>query len=152
MHKFVKVISLCALFILCSIFIALYLDLSNKIHAVEQYHQEKVELNALLENEKNTINIFSEISPQVVFVHNLSFVSDFFSFNVTEVQQGTGSGFIWDNRGHIVTNYHVVQGADKISVTLSDGMNYSAKIIGIEVRKDIAVLKIDKKLNFNSVC
>jgi S1-C subfamily serine protease len=97
----------------------------------------------LLAYERNTIEVFQRASAAVVFVHNLQSRREFFSFNVTEVQAGTGSGFLWDNNGHIVTNFHVVQGATRVAVTLIDGKTYNAEIVGAEPRKDMAVLKID---------
>ena len=97
----------------------------------------------LLEYERNTISVFQEASPAVVFVHNLQQQRSFWSSNVTEVQNGTGSGFLWDKQGHIVTNFHVVQGADRVAVTLIDGNTYRARIVGVEPRKDLAVLKIE---------
>ncbi len=97
----------------------------------------------LLNYELNTIEVFQQASPAVVFVHNLQSRREFFSFNVTEVRAGTGSGFLWDERGHIVTNFHVVRGANRVAVTLIDGKTYNAQIIGVESRKDLAVLKID---------
>lgn len=66
-----------------------------------------------------------------------------FSMDVTTIPQGTGSGFIWDDRGHVVTNYHVVKGASGIKVTLIDSTSCSASIVGIDETKDIAVLKLD---------
>ena len=97
----------------------------------------------LLAYERNTIDVFQQASAAVVFVHNLQSRRQFFSFNVTEVRAGTGSGFLWDDKGHIVTNFHVVQGATRVAVTLIDGNTYDAEIIGAEPRKDMAVLKID---------
>lgn len=97
----------------------------------------------LLAYERNTIEVFQKTSPSVVFVHNLQSRRNFFSFNVTEYQAGSGSGFLWDRSGHIVTNFHVVQGASRIAVTLIDGNTYVAQTIGVEPRKDLAVLKID---------
>ncbi len=99
--------------------------------------------NDLLAYERNTIEVFQETSPSVVFVHNLQNRRNLFSFNVTEYQAGSGSGFLWDRSGHIVTNFHVVQGAMRIAVTLIDGNTYVAQPIGVEPRKDLAVLKID---------
>ncbi len=99
----------------------------------------------LLAYERNTISVFQNASPSVVFVHNLQNRREFFSFNVTEVQAGSGSGFLWDRAGHIVTNYHVVQGASRVAVTLIDGNTYNAEKVGFEPRKDLAVLKIDLK-------
>jgi S1-C subfamily serine protease len=95
------------------------------------------------QSEKNNIDVFMKNGPLVVFVHNLELYRSFFSLDVSEVQKGTGSGFIWDKNGHVVTNYHVVQGADRIAVTLRNGETYQAKLLGAEPRKDIAVLKID---------
>ncbi|HCR31746.1 MAG TPA: hypothetical protein DIV79_17215 [Opitutae bacterium] len=99
----------------------------------------------LLAYERNTIEVFQKASPSVVFVHNLQNRRNFFSFNVTEYQAGSGSGFLWDRSGHIVTNFHVVQGATRIAVTLIDGNTYVAQIIGVEPGKDLAVLKIDMR-------
>jgi len=99
--------------------------------------------NELLAYERNTIDVFQEASPAVVFVHNLQQYRDFFSFRTSEVQAGTGSGFLWDREGHIVTNFHVVQNANRVAVTLIDGNTYEAKIVGVEARKDLAVLKIE---------
>ena len=63
------------------------------------------------------------------------------TLDVTEIPQGTGSGFVWDQQGHIVTNFHVVQGGDRASVTLNDGTTYPATIVGNAPDKDIAVLQ-----------
>ncbi|MCH6258035.1 trypsin-like peptidase domain-containing protein [Puniceicoccaceae bacterium K14] len=97
----------------------------------------------LLAYEKNTISVFQTASPSVVFVHNLKDYRSFFSRDVFEVQKGTGSGFLWDKDGHIVTNFHVVQGASRVAVTLIDGNTYQADLVGAEPRKDLAVLKIE---------
>lgn len=67
-----------------------------------------------------------------------------FGMDVMTIPQGTGSGFIWDKRGHVVTNYHVVKGASGgIKVTLIDSTTCSATIVGVDETKDIAVLKLD---------
>lgn len=97
----------------------------------------------LLAYERNTMSVFHEASPAVVFVHNLQRYRNFRSFRTSEVEAGTGSGFLWDRQGHIVTNFHVVQNANRVAVTLIDGNTYEAKIIGVEARKDLAVLKIE---------
>ena len=59
-----------------------------------------------------------------------------------EVPAGSGSGFIWDNYGHIVTNYHVVRNADKLVITAFDGQSYRAEVKGVAPKKDIAVLSV----------
>ncbi|MFP4522421.1 MAG: S1C family serine protease [Fibrobacterota bacterium] len=96
----------------------------------------------LLEDEKNSISVFENASPSVVFITSKRIKWDIFSMNVFEIPQGSGSGFVWDKKGHIVTNYHVVQGAERLSVTLSDQSVFPAEITGIEPSNDIAVIKI----------
>jgi S1-C subfamily serine protease len=95
-------------------------------------------------DEQNTIDIFDKFSPAVVHVTNLALGRDRFTLDVTEIPQGTGSGFVWDGAGgFIVTNFHVVNGAERASVTLKDGSTYPAKIVGTAPDKDLAVLHID---------
>lgn len=101
------------------------------------------EAGELLPNERNTIAVFQKASPAVVFVYNIQKQFDPRSWSVSEVSQGSGSGFLWDRSGHIVTNYHVVAGASRIAVTLIDGKTYEAEKVGEEPSKDLAVLKID---------
>ncbi|MFC1501068.1 S1C family serine protease [Elusimicrobiota bacterium] len=95
--------------------------------------------------EKTNIEIFKKVSPSVCFIKNAALARDFFSLNIYEVPQGEGSGFVWDKKGHIVTNFHVVYKSDKIKVILSSKKGYSAKIVGISPNHDLAVLKIDAK-------
>ena len=97
----------------------------------------------LLDSERNTIEVFRLVSPSVVFVANSQVSRGSFLFQAEERPQGAGSGFVWDERGHIVTNYHVVHGGEKFSVSLADGTTYDAKLVGVEPRKDLAVLQID---------
>jgi S1-C subfamily serine protease len=100
----------------------------------------------LTEDEKNTIEIVNRYSHTVVLVTNITVVEDFF-FNSQKVAKGTGSGFIWDQDGHVVTNYHVIEGGDIYMVTCPDQKNYRARLVGKEPVKDIAVLKIQKPPN-----
>jgi len=93
--------------------------------------------------ERNTIQIFNAVSPSVVSVANRGLVRDLFGFQVYEVPQGAGSGFIWDKEGHVISNYHVVHRASAVTVTLRDGTTYDAKLVGVDPDHDIAVLKID---------
>lgn len=97
-------------------------------------------LNSLLPDERNTVDIFQKSSPKVVYVHRLAIVKNRHLLK-THVPNGTGSGIIWDDKGHIITNYHVIKGADDLSITLGN-MTVPAKVIGTEPRKDIAVLEI----------
>ncbi|MGE0323888.1 MAG: S1C family serine protease [Polyangiaceae bacterium] len=97
---------------------------------------------ARIEDEKNSIDIFREVAPSVVFVTQKRMVMDRYAMRATEVPAGSGSGFIWDDAGHVVTNFHVIAGAQSLSVTLYDQKTYEAKVVGAEPRKDIAVLAL----------
>ncbi len=97
----------------------------------------------LLADERNTIETFRRVARSVVFITNAELRRDFFTSNVFEVPRGTGSGFVWDESGHIVTNFHVVEGGNRLSVSLADGQSYGAKLVGIEPAKDIAVIRIE---------
>ncbi|MEE8142261.1 MAG: trypsin-like peptidase domain-containing protein, partial [Planctomycetota bacterium] len=100
--------------------------------------------NDLLPEERNTIDIFRKASPSVVHINTLSRRrSSFFSRGTR--QTGSGSGFIWDARGHVVTNYHVIAAAERdaeIRVTLGDHTTYTAQVVGVTKSKDLAVLRI----------
>ena len=93
-------------------------------------------------DEKNNIRIFESAKSSVVYISTLERVVDVWTRNVMTVPQGTGSGFIWDNAGHVVTNLHVVEGAAEAVVRLADGRDYKATLIGTSTVHDIAVLRI----------
>ena len=80
------------------------------------------------DDEKETIKLFEETSPSVVFITTINLRRDFFSTNIYKMPAGTGSGFIWDSDGHIVTNYHVIKGADEAQITLWDQSTWDAKL------------------------
>ncbi len=92
--------------------------------------------------EKATIDLFEKAAPSVAFITTKGYKEDRWSNRVYEVPAGTGSGFIWDKDGHIVTNFHVVKEGQKWEVTLSDQTIWDAELVGYESRKDLAVLKI----------
>jgi S1-C subfamily serine protease len=94
-------------------------------------------------DEQSTIDVFKEVSGSVVHITSLATRSDSFSMDVTQIPQGTGTGFVWDTAGHVVTNFHVVSLGDRAQVTLQDGETYAARIVGSHPDKDIAVLQID---------
>ncbi len=94
-------------------------------------------------DERNTISVFESVSPSVVYITTVQYVRDFFSPNVMRVPQGTGSGFIWDEQGRVVTNYHVIRGAQEAEVRLGDQRSFSARLVGASIDHDIAVLEID---------
>nr|CAD1823948.1 unnamed protein product [Ananas comosus var. bracteatus] len=93
-------------------------------------------------DELATVRLFQENTPSVVYITNLAVRQDAFTLDVLEVPQGSGSGFVWDKNGHIVTNYHVIRGASDLRVTLADQSTYEAKVVGYDQDKDVAVLRI----------
>lgn len=97
----------------------------------------------LSSSEQTTVSIFRNAAPSVVYITKLSVRRDPFRRNALAIPQGTGSGFIWDDQGHIVTNFHVIQGGDAAQVTLSDQSTYNATLVGVYPDKDIAVLKVE---------
>jgi len=95
------------------------------------------------DDESNTIDIFKKASPAVVYVTNNAYRrTDFFSLNVQEIPQGTGTGFVWSDEGYIVTNDHVIQGADHVTITLQDQSTWDAELVGRAPDKDLALLRI----------
>jgi S1-C subfamily serine protease len=95
----------------------------------------------LASDEKATIELFERCSPSVVYITSLARRPVNF-FEVSEVPQGSGSGFVWDRQGHVVTNYHVIHGSDSLVVTLADQSDWKATVVGAEPDKDLAVLRI----------
>ncbi|MBX3192634.1 MAG: trypsin-like peptidase domain-containing protein [Labilithrix sp.] len=98
---------------------------------------------ARIEDERNTIGVFRAAAKSTVFVTQTRVVEDFFAGTLQEVPAGSGSGFVWDDQGHVVTNFHVIDGARSVTVTFHDQQTFEAKIVGLEPRKDIAVLKVE---------
>ncbi len=89
------------------------------------------------------VDLFKKSSPSVVHITSLGVQRDMFSANVQQVPRGTGTGFVWDGNGHIVTNFHVIQGANGARVTLADQTSFDAQLVGAFPDRDLAVLKID---------
>ena len=97
----------------------------------------------LLNDEKSTIALFRQASPAVVNITAIGVQRDLFTLNLYQIPQGTGSGFVWDNSGNVITNFHVIQNADAAQVTLADQSNWKARVVGVAPDKDLAVLRID---------
>jgi S1-C subfamily serine protease len=87
------------------------------------------------------IEVYRKVNPSVVNVTNLARVELFAEEEA--IPQGEGSGFVWDDQGHIVTNAHVVEGADEVQVTLYDGLTLPARVVGVDLDSDLAVVKIE---------
>src|SRR5687768_16920250 len=98
---------------------------------------------ALLPDEQAIITLFENARGSVVFITTQSRVVDTWTRNVFNIPRGSGSGFIWDDRGHIVTNNHVVAGASGATVRLSDGRDVPAMLVGVSPAHDLAVIRID---------
>ncbi len=92
-------------------------------------------------SEDQVIAVYDQCGPSVVNITSLAYVYNWFSGSVP--QEGTGSGFVYDDQGHILTNYHVIEGADELTVTLSTGEEYTATVVGQDSSNDLAVLQID---------
>ncbi len=105
--------------------------------------RESAPAAGLTVEERANIDLFREASPAVVYITSIAVRRDMFNMNVMEIPQGTGSGFVWDEQGHIVTNFHVIRGADRAQVTLSDNSAWEARLVGTAPDKDLAVLRID---------
>lgn len=95
------------------------------------------------DDETNNIDVFKQTSASVVNITNSRLVRSPYSLNPQSVPQGSGTGFVWSDEGYIVTNFHVVQQANRVTVTLQDGSTYDARAVGLDPDKDLAVLKID---------
>jgi S1-C subfamily serine protease len=97
----------------------------------------------LAADEQANVELFRRASPSVVNITSLGVQRDLFSMNVQQVPRGTGTGFVWDERGHIVTNFHVIQGANAARVTLADQSSFDASLVGVFPDRDLAVLRIE---------
>ena len=96
--------------------------------------------------EQANVNVFRQSSPSVVNISTQRAVrsqAGDVTLNVGRIPKGTGSGFLWDDEGHVVTNYHVVRGSDFVQVKLADGTEWEAEVLGTAPEFDIAVLKIE---------
>jgi S1-C subfamily serine protease len=97
----------------------------------------------LAADELANVDLFKKASPSVVHITSLGAQRDLFSPAVQRVPRGTGTGFVWDEQGHIVTNFHVIQGANGARVTLADQSSYDASLVGAFPDRDLAVLRIE---------
>lgn len=98
---------------------------------------------ALAEDERATIELFERAKNSVVYISTQQRVMDPWTRNVFSIPRGTGSGFLWDEAGHVVTNFHVVEGASGATVKLADGRELRASLVGVSKAHDLAVLKIN---------
>ena len=90
--------------------------------------------------EETTITIFNAAAPSVVYIFTENAVAGF--FGARQIRQGNGSGFLWDEHGHVVTNYHVVEGARRVQVRLDSGEAIEATFVGGSPDHDLAVIRL----------
>ena len=128
-------ISLLALFV--------FLPIIENIWASMQVEPRPVTARGELSpTEKTNIEIFQQSSPSVVYITTLEDTLNLWTRDITRIPRGTGSGFIWDRQGHIITNYHALQGASAVRIRLSDQRTFNATLIGASPEHDLAVLRI----------
>jgi len=111
------------------------------------------EARALTSEEQRTVKLFNNSTASVVNVTNLGMRQDAFTLDIMEIPQGAGTGIVWDKDGNIITNYHVIQKATEVQVTLASGEQIMASVVGVDPDKDVAVLKIkpDEKVKLDPV-
>jgi S1-C subfamily serine protease len=97
----------------------------------------------LADDETTTIELFQAVGPSVVYITGMTIHKDCFHCRALEIPQGTGTGFVWDENGYIVTNYHVIADSESIQVALADQSVWKGRIVGSDPDNDIAVLKVD---------
>ncbi|MDE2851865.1 MAG: trypsin-like peptidase domain-containing protein [Acidobacteriota bacterium] len=117
----------------------------NVLQAESQGQPRRVTPSSgLLPEERATVNLFRETQPSVVYITTLRDRRvSYFGRRFDRVQEGTGSGFLWDDRGHVVTNFHVIGNADTYQVTLHDQTAWPATFVGQDPEMDLAVLRIE---------
>ena len=101
---------------------------------------------ALADFEQTTVDLFKETSPSVVFITTKTERRDFY-YQYREQSAGTGSGFVWDNDGHIVTNYHVIENATSFQVVFYEQSSFDAELVGVSPDHDLAVFRINAPEN-----
>jgi S1-C subfamily serine protease len=136
----ITLVSLLALFIILPRIESLWMSLKSEPRAVTPR-------GSLSSTEKTNIEIFQETSPSVVYITTLSDRINYWTRDISRIPQGTGSGFVWDQHGHIITNYHVLEGASAIKIRLCDQRIVDATFIGASADHDLAVLRISPTVN-----
>ena len=121
--------------------------LGNRFQPSEAAFSEKAPAGitdpSIATDEQNNIEVYRTLSSGVVFIHSTSYARDFLGF--VEPQEGSGSGSIIDEQGDILTNYHVIEGAQKLSVSLGGQKDYAARVIGGDPDTDLAVIRLIEK-------
>ena len=128
-------------------FVAVVDRLSNRFQPSSAAFSEKLPAGisdpTTASDEQNNIEVYRTLSPGVVFIHSTSYARDFLGY--VEPQEGSGSGSIIDEQGDILTNYHVIEGAQKLSVSLGGQKDYAARIVGGDPDTDLAIIRLLEK-------
>src|SRR5258706_2136966 len=127
--------------------VAVFDRISSRLQPVGSAFSEKAPAGitdpAVAPDETNNIEIYRAVAPGVVNINSTSYARDFFGF--VEPQEGSGSGSIIDQDGDILTNYHVIEGAQKLTVNLGGTKTYTAKLVGGDPDTDLAVIRLIEK-------
>ena len=142
LKKLLKITSISLLTITTFSFIVPYF-LAETVQTAQAKTDNTPLRNGLTPEEKGTIALFKHNNPAVVYISTVKHVVNPYTRDIREIPSGTGTGFIWDTQGHIITNYHVVKGHKSAKVRLNNKKTYTAKVIGQSERHDIAVLKLE---------
>ena len=143
--RLLRVALISALIVLGAMY--LFPDTLSRIARVEAAPRPVTARGELTEEERTNIEIFDKWKASVVYISTSERIVDFWTRNVMSVPRGTGSGFVWDDKGHIVTNLHVISGAAEANVRLADGRDYQASLVGASAAHDIAVLRVQVPAN-----
>ncbi len=138
--------------VLILVYLAGFFSFPGKMHEpdIKEFNPEQV-ISALpvqynnfpSSDEQNNIQIYERLNEAVVNITSVAFEYNWFLEPVP--REGTGSGSIIDQKGHVLTNYHVIKDASKLSITLADGSEYEGRVIGVDAENDLAVIKFDPK-------
>ncbi|MBW2491281.1 MAG: trypsin-like peptidase domain-containing protein [Deltaproteobacteria bacterium] len=112
---------------------------------IESHTRDIIPRGSLSDFEKTTISIFNAAAPSVVYIFTENAVTGF--FGTRQIRQGAGSGFLWDKKGHVVTNFHVIEGARRIQVRLESGEAIDATYVGGSPDHDLAVIRLRRALS-----
>jgi len=128
------------LIIICLIIAAsffLWNRFADERSRIDSHTREITPRGSLADFEKTTISIFNAVAPSVVYIFTEKAVTGF--FGARQVRQGAGSGFLWDRKGHVVTNFHVIEGARRIQIRLETGEAIDATYVGCGTLLDMLI-------------
>ena len=141
-EKFSKIITFGLLILIAIVALNFLYPQIDKIITPNENPRLVTPRGELANDEQSTIELFRNAGPSVVYITTLDKQINFWTMSVVEVPRGTGSGFIWDTNGHVVTNYHVVKGVETAEVLFDNHAAYSASVVGASPDHDLALLRV----------